>query len=146
MASGPITSWEIDGETVEAVSDFIFLGSKITTDGDCSHEIKRRLLSRVQLLATPWTVAHQAPLSLGFSRQEYWSGLPCPSPGDLPNPLTWVSCIASRFFIVLATMEALYWICGREQFVPFSHFLNSSISREDRQMDRLTLVPQAYLQ
>ena len=44
MASGPITSWEIDGETVQTVSDFIFLGSKITADGDCSHEIKRRLL------------------------------------------------------------------------------------------------------
>ena len=44
MASGPITSWHIDGETVETVSDFIFLGSKITADGDCSHEIKRRLL------------------------------------------------------------------------------------------------------
>ena len=44
IASGPITSWEIDGETVETVSDFICLGSKITTDGDCSHEIKRRLL------------------------------------------------------------------------------------------------------
>ena len=43
-ASGPISSWEIDGETVESVSDFIFLGSKITADGDCSHEIKRRLL------------------------------------------------------------------------------------------------------
>ena len=44
MASGPITSWEIDGETVKTVSDFIFLGSKITADGDCSHEIKRCLL------------------------------------------------------------------------------------------------------
>ena len=44
MASRPTTSWEIDGETVETVSDFIFLGSKITTDGDCSHEIKRRFL------------------------------------------------------------------------------------------------------
>ena len=44
MVSGPITSWEIDWETVETVSDFIFLGSKITADGDCSHEIKRRLL------------------------------------------------------------------------------------------------------
>ena len=46
MASGPITSWEIDGETVETVSDFIFLGSQITADGDCNHEIKRRLLFR----------------------------------------------------------------------------------------------------
>ena len=44
MASCPITPWEIDGETVETVSDFLFLGSKITADGDCSHEIKRRLL------------------------------------------------------------------------------------------------------
>ena len=44
MASGPITSWEIDGETVETVSDFIFAGSKTTANGDCSHEIKRRLL------------------------------------------------------------------------------------------------------
>ena len=44
MASGPITSWEIDGETVETVTDFIFLGSKITADGDCSHKIKRHLL------------------------------------------------------------------------------------------------------
>ena len=44
MASGPITSWQIDGETVETVADFIFLGSKITAHGDCSHEIKRRLL------------------------------------------------------------------------------------------------------
>ena len=44
MASGPITSWQIDGETLETVTDFIFLGSQITADGDCSHEIKRRLL------------------------------------------------------------------------------------------------------
>ena len=44
MASGPITSWEIDGETMETMTDFIFLGSKITADGDCSHEIKRYLL------------------------------------------------------------------------------------------------------
>ena len=45
-----------------------------------------QLLSRARLFATPWTVAHQAPLSMGFSRQEYWSGLPFPSPGDLPDP------------------------------------------------------------
>ena len=44
MASGPITSWQIDGETMETMTDFIYLGSKITADGDCSHEIKRRLL------------------------------------------------------------------------------------------------------
>ena len=122
MASGPITSWQIDGETMETVTDFLFLGSKITADGYCSHEIKRRLLlgrkgmtnldsilkSREITLLTkaclvkamvfsgvmygceswsikkrsevtqsrptvcnPWTVAHQAPPSMGFSRQEY---------------------------------------------------------------------------
>ena len=52
MASGPITSWEIDGETVETVSDFIFLGCKITADGDCSHEIKRRLLLGRKVITT----------------------------------------------------------------------------------------------
>ena len=49
-------------------------------------KVKVKLLSRVRLVATPWTVAYQAPPSVGFSRQEYWSGLPFPSPGDLPNP------------------------------------------------------------
>jgi len=136
MPSGPITSWQIDRETVETVADFILGGSKITADGDWSHEIKRCLLlgrkamtnldsifksrdttlstkvhivkamvfpvviygceygtikkvkslSCVRLSATPWTVAYQAPPSIGFCRQEYWSGLPFPSPGDLPDP------------------------------------------------------------
>ena len=52
MASGPITLWQTDGETVETVADFIFLGSKITADGDCSHEIKRRFLFLVRKLLT----------------------------------------------------------------------------------------------
>ena len=97
MASGSITAWQIDGETVETVRDLILGGSKITADGDCSHEIKRRLLlgrkamtnlaakllshfSRVRLCVTPPMAAQQAPLPLGFSRQEHWSGLPFPSP------------------------------------------------------------------
>ena len=50
------------------------------------NKVKVKSLSRVQVFATPWTVAHQAPPSMKFSRQEYWSGLPFPSPGDLPNP------------------------------------------------------------
>ena len=99
MVYSLITSRQIDRETV---SDFILGGSKFIVDGDCSHEIKRHLLlgrkattnlkvkvkslSRVRLFATPWTVAYQAPLSMGFSKQQYWSGLPFPSPGDLPNP------------------------------------------------------------
>ena len=67
--------------------------------------------SPVWLLATQWTVAHQAPLSVGFSRQEYWSGLPCPSPGNLPNPgiksASLMSCaLASRFFNTSATWQA----------------------------------------
>ena len=49
-------------------------------------KVKVKPLSRVRLFGTPWTVAYQAPLSMGFSRQECWSGLPFPSPGDLPNP------------------------------------------------------------
>ena len=48
--------------------------------------MRAQLFSRVQLFVTPWTVARQAPLSMGFSRQEYWNGLPCPPPGDLPDP------------------------------------------------------------
>ena len=52
MASGPITSWQIDEETVETVADFIFLGSKITADGDCSHEIKRHLLLAWKVMTT----------------------------------------------------------------------------------------------
>ena len=79
MASSPITSWQIEGRKVETVTDFIFLGSKITVDSDCSHEIKGRLLlgrkaitnlmllshfSHVQLCATPWTAPHQASLSI----------------------------------------------------------------------------------
>ena len=64
--------------------------------------MKVKLLCRVLLFATPWTVAHQAPPSMEFSRQEYWSGLPFPSPGDLPDPgfETRVSHIAGRGFTV----------------------------------------------
>ena len=126
MASGPITSWQIDGETMEIVKDFILGGSKITAGGDCSQEIKRRLLfgrkavtnldsilknrditlpTKVCLvkamvfpcesvggsvvsdsLRPPRTVAHQTPLSMRFTRQEYWKRLPFLSPRDLPNP------------------------------------------------------------
>ena len=53
---------------------------------DLKVKVKVKSLSRVQLFSTPWTVAHQAPLSMGFSRQGYWSGLPFPSPGDVPDP------------------------------------------------------------
>ena len=64
MASGPITSWEIDGETVETVSDFIFLGSKITADGDCSHEIKRRLLLGRQVMTNVHSILKSRDITL----------------------------------------------------------------------------------
>ena len=72
-------------------------------------KVKVKSLSCVQLFATPWTVAHQASPSMGFSRQEYWSGLPFASPGDLPPPRDWtqVSCIAGRRFTLCASREAL---------------------------------------
>ena len=73
MASRPITSWEIDGETVETVADFIFLGSKITADGDCSHEIKRRLLLGRQVMTNLDSIfksrhyfANKGPSSQGY--------------------------------------------------------------------------------
>ena len=74
MASGPITSWQIDGETVETVADFIFLGSKITADGDCSHEIKRRLLLGRKVMTNldnilksrDTTFANKGPSSQGY--------------------------------------------------------------------------------
>ena len=74
-------------------------------------EVKVKLLSHVRLSATPWTVACQAPLAMGFSRQEYWSGLPFPSPGDLPHPGIEPRSLAAPelaggYFIASATWEA----------------------------------------
>ena len=74
-------------------------------------KVKVKSLSRVQHFVTPWTVAHQAPPSMGFSRQEYWNGLPFPSPGHLPDPgikptsLT-SPALAGGFFITSTTSEA----------------------------------------
>ena len=64
MASGPITSWQIDGETVETVSDFTFLGSKITADGDYSHEIKRHFLLSKKAMANPDSVLESKDITL----------------------------------------------------------------------------------
>ena len=80
MASGPITSWQIDGETVETVSDFIFLDSKVTADGDCSHEIKRRLLLGRKVMTNldstlkSRDIANKGPFSqgYGFSSSHVW--------------------------------------------------------------------------
>ena len=81
MASGPITSWEIDGGTVDTVSDFIFLVSKITADGDCSHEIKRRLLLGIKVMINPDSILKSSDITLpknvrlvevGFSNSHIW--------------------------------------------------------------------------
>ena len=82
MASGPITSWEIDGETVETVSEFIFLGSKITTDDDCSHEVKRRLLLGRKAMTNLHSILKSRDIALpneslssqgyGFSSCQVW--------------------------------------------------------------------------
>ena len=77
------------------------------------HACMLSCFSCVRLFVTPWTVAHQAPLSMGFSRQEYWSGLPCPPPGDLPHPgIEPVSPLspasAGRFFTTSATPAASF--------------------------------------
>ena len=73
MASGPITSWEVDGETVETVPDFIFLGSKITADGDCSHETKRRLLLGRKVMTNLDSIFKSRDITLptGLSSQGY---------------------------------------------------------------------------
>ena len=73
MASGPITSWEIDGETMETMSDFVFLCSKITADGDCSHEIKRRLLlgRKVMINLDSVLKSRDITLPVALSRQSY---------------------------------------------------------------------------
>ena len=103
----PITSWQIDGETLETVTDFIFLGSKITADGDCSHEIKRHLLLGIKVMTNLDNIlkgrdfANKGPSSqgYGFSRQEYWSGVPLPSPR-----WTFVGKVMSLLFNMLSRL------------------------------------------
>ena len=78
MASGPITSWQTDGEAVETMADFIFLGSKITADGDCSHEIKRNLLLGRKVMTNLDSLLKSRDVTLltksiyGFSRSHVW--------------------------------------------------------------------------
>ena len=105
MASNPITSWQIDGEQLETVTDFIFLGSKITVDGDGRHKIKRhlllgrnhepwkwKLLSYVQLLATPWTVVH----GILQARILEWVAFPFSRVSSQPRDWTQVSLFLTQ--------------------------------------------------
>ena len=95
MASGPITLWEIDGETMETVADFILGGSKITADGDCSHEIKRRLLIGKKVISNVSSVYFSRSVMSDSLRphESQHARPPCPSPtpGVYPN-----SCPSSR--------------------------------------------------
>ena len=91
-----------------------------------------QMLSCVQLFVTPWTVAHQAPLSMKFSRQEYWCGLPFPSPGDLPNPGIAPTSLASlalagRFFTPTAMWEAHFYFLYVSLICPISLLLFPSL-------------------
>ena len=97
------------GSSTRASQYFSFLTRKMKVS---LHACIPSRFSHVQLFATLWTIAHQAPLSMDFSRQEYWSGLPCPPPGDLPDPgietnVSYVSC--TGFFTTSATWEAHSW-------------------------------------
>ena len=109
MASGPITSWEIDGETVEIVTDFIFLGSKITVDGDYSHEIRRRLLLGRKAMTNLKVKVTQLCLTL-FDLMDYsvhgilqariveWVAFPFSRGSSQPRDQSQVSHIAGGFF------------------------------------------------
>ena len=100
----------------------------------CMKVVKVKLLSCVQLFGTPWTAAYQAPPSMGFSRQEYWSGLSLPSPGDLPDPgielkdQTWVSRLGGRCFNLWTVLE------GRPKA------LNSQLSYRGRMWSRCFIL------
>ena len=100
------------------------IGSTLNT-GTCVHV---QSLSRVRLFATPWSIACQAPLSMGCSRLEYWSGLPCPPPGDLPNPGIEFTCLTSpasagRFCPTSSTREAPKWNSPGKNTGMGCHFL-----------------------
>ena len=117
MASSPISSWQIDGETVETVTDFIFLGSKITADGDCSHEIKRRFLLGRKAMNNLKVKVTQSCLTL-FDPMDYsvhgilqpriveWVAFPFSRGSSQPRDQSQVSRIAGRFVTIWATREA----------------------------------------
>ena len=95
MSANAVYCWKDKGQFLSTDKNFSFSGGIHGLSGISfficlfvvnNQKVKVKSLSRVQLFATPWTTAHQAPLSMGFSRQEYWSGVPFPSPGDLPDP------------------------------------------------------------
>ena len=105
------------------------------------------LVAQLCLFTTPWTIAHQAPLLMGFSRQEYWSGLPCPSPGDLPDPETEPMCPAlqavslplsqqespdlSIFLPKRTHFGCPWWLSGKEFHLPMQETWIPSLAQQD---------------
>ena len=81
---------------------YIYILKSLKKKKNLAWKVKVKSLSRVWLFATPWTEAYQAPPSMGFPRQEYWSGLPFPSPGDLPNPGSNLSLLGCRQMLLLS--------------------------------------------
>ena len=109
--------------------DFLLIRIFINIQTFCSAYVCARSLQSCLTVVTPWTVAHQAPLSMGFSRQEYWSGLPCLPLGDLPDPGIKPASLSSpalagRFFTISATYEAM-WLRKKEDFLVIWIFINS---------------------
>ena len=92
----------------------------------CVCKITSVKLLQFRLFVTPWTVAHQAPLSMGFSSQEYCSGLPCPPPGDLPYLCLMSPALAGGFFTTNATWEALWIINKKLKKIPFKMHQNKT--------------------
>ena len=113
----------------------VLFNTKSWKDLEEAWKVKVKVTQSCPTLVTLWTAAHQAPLSMGFSRQEYWSRLPCLSPGDLPDPgiEPQVSCTAGRFFTNWATREIL---CNPMDYLKF--ILLSDVGKDWRQEEKGT--------
>jgi len=128
MASGPITSWQVDVEKMETVTDFMFLGSKITVDGDCSHKIKRHLLlGRKAMRSLLLFFSHLVMFDTLWSHGLQHTGFPCPSPspGACLN-----SCLLSRWFHPIISSSVVPFSSSLQSFpasrsFPISHLFSS---------------------
>ena len=127
MASGPITSWQIDGETVETVADFIFLDSKITADGDCSHEIKRRLLLGRKAMTNLSSIQSLSCFWLFVTHGLQHSKIPCPSPtpGAYSNSCPSKSMMPSNHLFLCWSPSSPAFFLSQHQSFPVSQFFTS---------------------
>ena len=140
MASGPITSWEIDGETVETVAAFIFLGSKITVDGDYSHEIKRRLLLGRKVMTNLDSILKRRDITLSTKvKSESEVAQLCPTLCDPMNPAhqASLSITSSRSLPKLMSIESVMLSKHFILFRPFSSCPQSFPASETFPMSQL---------